>query len=171
MLFPVVWSYLVEVIALCSNNSALPRTPVELRALVASGSSGGAKIVRPQIHKLGQRLGEERCAEIAQRYEAGETAQVLADEFGVARSSLVSMLRARHVVVRRRALSAQQIGALCSAYETGTTIAALEASTGIPHGSIQRALKSAGVEMRPRGFQSPSSRSQLPEPSSFRTQY
>lgn len=137
-------------IDLCSNNSVLPRTPVELRTL-ADSEGERTVIARPQTHKLGQRLGEERCAEIAERYEAGETAQALADEFDVARSALVNLLRSRNIVVRRRALTEKQIKGLRRAYEAGATIAALETETGVPHGTIQRALKSAGVEMRPRG--------------------
>ena len=145
---------MVDVIDLCSNNSALPRTPVELRALVTPAGDGAVKIAQPRTHKLGQRLGEERCAEIAVRYAAGETAQALADEFEIARSALVNMLRSRNVVVRRRALTDEQIERLRHAYEAGATIAALEADSGVPHGTIQRALKGAGVEMRPRGFKS-----------------
>lgn len=63
------------------------------------------------------------------------------------------MLRSRNVVVRRKALTEAQISDLAQQYEAGKIIAALEAETSVPHGTIQRALKSAGVEMRPRGFQ------------------
>jgi hypothetical protein len=63
------------------------------------------------------------------------------------------MLRSRNVVVRRKALTEAQISDLAQQCEAGKIIAALEAETSVPHGTIQRALKNAGVEMRPRGFQ------------------
>jgi hypothetical protein len=144
----------VDLMDLCSKKSELPSTPVELRALASPSSiEAGIQITPRQTFKIDRRLGEERCAEIVARYEAGETAQALADEFGVARSALLSMLRSRSVVVRRGALTDKQIEELGRAYSSGATIASLEADTGIPHGTIQRGLKMAGVEMRPRGFQ------------------
>jgi hypothetical protein len=56
------------------------------------------------------------------------------------------------VVVRRRSLTDEQASGLAREYTSGKTIAALESETGIPHGTIQRALSNAGVQMRPRGF-------------------
>ena len=91
--------------------------------------------------------------EVIRRYEAGETAQALAEEFKVSKTALLALLRQNNVVVRRRALTDDQIADLAQRYEAGKTIAALEAETGIPHASIQRALKRAGVQLRPRGFQ------------------
>jgi hypothetical protein len=143
---------LVGVIDLCSNNSVLPRTPEELRALLDPPGPPVSIASASQPFKLLQRLGEERCAEIVERYEGGETAQVLADEFGVAKSALLILLRSRSVVVRRRSLTDEQVSHLAREYTSGKTIAQLETATGIPHGTIQRALSNAGVKMRPRGF-------------------
>jgi hypothetical protein len=103
-------------------------------------------------YSLDRRLGRAGRDAIVHRYEAGETAQALADEFNVSKSALLNLLRRSNVVVRRQALTEEQVHALARAYEAGKTIAALEAETGIPHGTIQRALKLKGVKMRPRGY-------------------
>ena len=66
---------------------------------------------------------------------------------------LVNLLRSQNVVVRKGALTEEQVEQLRRAYEAATTIAALETQTGIPHGTIQRALNAAGAPMRPRGSQ------------------
>lgn len=105
-----------------------------------------------QPFKLKKRLGAEACDEIVRRYEAGEIAQVLADEFKVSKSGVLVLLRSRNVVMRRLAVSPEQTAQLVDGYKQGKTVAALELETGIAHGSIQRALKAAGVQMRPRGF-------------------
>lgn len=54
----------------------------------------------------------------AEGYEAGESALVLTEEFVVARSALVNLLRSQNVVVRRRALTDEQVSELARAYET-----------------------------------------------------
>lgn len=145
---------MVDLIDLCSNNSALPRTPEELRALL--DPSDAPKPIRSarQRFKLKKRLGAEACEEIARRYEAGETAQVLADEFKVSKSGVLVLLRSRNVVMRRLAVSSEQTVQLVDGNQQGKTVAALKLEMGIALGSIQRALKVAGVQMRPRGFQS-----------------
>jgi hypothetical protein len=56
------------------------------------------------------------------------------------------------VVVRGRALTDEQVSELAREFTSGKTIAQLETTTDIPHGTIQRALSNAGVQMRPRGF-------------------
>lgn len=141
---------LVDLVYLCSKKSELRRTPVEMRALLAGPGSDRA-LPNPVPYRIGQRLGQERCDEIVRRYESGETARALADEFGVAKSALLNLFRRNNVVVRRRALTDEQVAELARDYQTGKTLSELEAETGVPHGTIQRALKAAGTPMRPRG--------------------
>jgi hypothetical protein len=143
----------VDLIDLCNSKSALPLTPVEMRALLDPSSATTRISNASQPFKLKQRLGDETCDEIVHRYESGETAQILADEFKVAKSALLVLLRSRSVIMRRRAVTEEQTAHLAEGYARGKTIAALEQETGIAHGSIQRALKAAGVQLRPRGFQ------------------
>jgi len=59
---------------------------------------------------LKQRLGAEACEDIVRRYEAGEIAQVLADEYKVSKSGVLVLLRSRVVVMRRLAVSPEQTG-------------------------------------------------------------
>ncbi|GAB3148224.1 hypothetical protein GCM10027058_08480 [Microbacterium neimengense] len=85
------------------------------------------------------------------RYGDGETAKTLAEEFGIARNSVLNILREHNVVVRNQSPSVEQRDRLIKEYEAGASIAALVATHGHSYGAIRQALKDAGVTMRARG--------------------
>lgn len=115
-------------------------------------------ILQPHVHAIAKRLGPEKVAEICRRYAAGEIARQLAAEFGVAQTPLIGLLRANHVMVRQQSPTQEQKVAIVRGYQSGKTIAQLEQEMGISHGSIWRALRAAGVEMRPKGWSGKSTR-------------
>lgn len=105
----------------------------------------------PVPHAVARRLGLSACAEILRRYKAGETAQALAEEYGVARNAVLKLLRSGSVVVRRRSPTDGEKRRFVADYEKGATIAEIAKHTGFSFGSVQKALHSAHVLMRPRG--------------------
>lgn len=144
----------VGLITLYSNNSdntGVTRERVGSWAELARGGGGSGVAVKPRVHHIARRLGIGACAEILQRYAAGETALALANEFGVSKAAVLNLLRENNVVMRRQPPTEEQRALLVRGYESGLTIAQLEEKYGIPHGSIGRVLKAEGVQMRPRG--------------------
>lgn len=128
---------------------------MELRALKARAEAEASDrtTASPHIHRLTARLGTAICDAICARYEQGETADALATEHGVSRNAILNLLRARAVRVRHGAPTSDQIATAISEYEAGSTIALIAQGLGLSYGAIRRALKLAGVKMRPRGFQ------------------
>lgn len=104
-----------------------------------------------QPHAVSPRIGADATAEIIRRYGSEETVKSLAEEFGVARSSVLNLLRDHNVDVRRQPPDANQRSRLVREYDAGDTIAELVTRHGRSYGAIREALKSAGAQMRPRG--------------------
>ena len=55
------------------------------------------------------RLSEEARADVATRYETGDTTTQLAEDFDVAKSTIIGTLRERKIVMRRQSLSTEQV--------------------------------------------------------------
>jgi hypothetical protein len=94
---------LVDLIDLYSKNSdGSSHTPAQQRswAAQASGRADVAPAPEHRAHAVRRRLGADACTDITRRYATGETAKALAEEFGVARNSILNLLRENNVVVR-----------------------------------------------------------------------
>jgi len=141
---------LAGIIDLLSNNSDLALTPDELRKLAIHQGTREApsEPAEFQIHRLSSRLSTEQIDDVVQRYEAGESARMLATESGVAPSALLRLLREKNVVVRQQIVTPDQEVAMTQDYEAGMTIAELKEKHGLSHGAVLRALHRVGVEMR-----------------------
>ncbi|MGV1033765.1 MAG: hypothetical protein ACOYBP_00885 [Microbacteriaceae bacterium] len=126
-----------------------------MASLVARAASGNA--VRdheaPHVHRISTRLGKEKVDQICRRYVEGETAQTLADEFGVSKPALLALLRSQNVTVRGKRLSREQIAQAVKDYESGKSIAQIAKLLEFNPAAIWRTLRIQGVEMRPKGFQ------------------
>lgn len=122
-------------------------------AVLSQGSAANTPVVQLHVHAVSRRLGTEACAEIVQRYQDGEKAQTIADDFSVSRNAVLNLLRANHIVVRRQPPTDEQIHQLVDGYESGLTIAELAKRHHVSTGAVRNVLKSRVVAMRPRGFQ------------------
>jgi len=145
---------LVALVELFSNNSDGTRITLNQQRSWAAEAARSAPSTLAQVptpHAVGRRLGPEACADVLRRYAAGETAQALAAEYGVARNAILNLLRANSVVVRRQPPSDEQKLRFVDAYESGSTISDVAKRTGFSFGSVQKALHASGTPMRPRG--------------------
>lgn len=140
-----------DVINLLSNNSGVTLTPDGIRKIAAIEGELAPRTELPMFkaHRLEDRLGSEGVAEIVRRFEAGESARQLAEEYQVAASALLRLLRERNVVVRKRVITDNETQELARQYEAGATMAELEATHRLSHGAVFRALRRAGVVTRP----------------------
>lgn len=68
------------------------------------------------------RLDEDARANVAARYEAGDTTTQLAKDYGVAKSTIIGILRTKKVVVRRQSLSTEQLSEAARLYESGLSL-------------------------------------------------
>lgn len=83
----------------------------------ASSEASSTRASSHKPHAVSRRLGADVSREIISHYGAGETAQALAEEFGIARNSVLNLLRENNVVVRRQPPSPEQQATLARDYE------------------------------------------------------
>lgn len=90
--------------------------------------------------------------EIVPRYENGESAAVLADEYGVGTNTMKRRLQdAGAMSPLARISTPEGIRALTQEYENGTTLDTLSARYGPSRLTIKQLLKKNGVTIRRRG--------------------
>lgn len=93
-------------------------------------------------------------ADIAQRYEAGESARALATEHGVSTSALINLFRDNGILVKQRGATDADILRMAKDYEAGSTVRDLVKRFGLSQNAVLRALHGAGATMRPNGRRS-----------------
>lgn len=99
-------------------------TPVALDDLITRAKAGKrVELEKPQVQKLGSRLGREACDQICERYAAGEPASAIAGDYDIAKNSVLNLVRSRNIVVRVRQISDEQIARAVDLYESGMPIA------------------------------------------------
>lgn len=107
------------------------------------------------------RLSDAARAEVADRYSAGETSIALAKEYGVAKSTILGILRANSVVVRHQPLTQTHVAEAARLYESGYSLSQVAEELKVIQETMRRAILKAGVVLREptktnqRGMKSP----------------
>ena len=154
------YSLSVDLIDLCSTYSAtgvaapiLALTRPDTAPPVANcpGTSlettpRNTAIKRP--HRKWNRLSDTARADVASRYSAGETSTALAKEYGVAKSTILGILRAGSVVVRRQPLTKQQVAEAARLYEEGSSLSQVAEALKVNQETMRMAILKAGVVLR-----------------------
>lgn len=107
-----------------------------------------APAVTPTVRRW-TRLSPVDRARLAERYELGENSTHLASEYGIAKSTVLGILREHAVVVRRQSLTQQQVAEAAKLYALGHSLSQVATVLSLKQDTIRLALKSAGVELRP----------------------
>lgn len=109
----------------------------------------------PDIHetrsprrKRKRLTGTER-SQVAARYAAGETTTALAKDYGVAKSTIVGILRANNVVVRLQPLTAEQVSEAARLYESGLSLSQVAEALKVNQETMRLAILARGIKMRP----------------------
>ncbi len=139
---------LVGVVYLCSNNSATPVTPTQIREILGAIGDSPRKF-QPRVRRSWNRLSDEARDEVAVRYEGGDTTTQLAEDYGVAKSTIIGILRERKVVVRRQSLSPEQVKAAAQLYESGLSLSQVAERLKVNQETMRVAIIAAGVHLRP----------------------
>lgn len=138
---------MVEIVYLCSNNSATPVTPAQIREILdAIGDS--PREFQPRVKRGWNRLSDETRAEVAIRYEAGDTTTQLAKDYGVAKSRIISILRTKNVVVRRQPLRPEQVSKAARLYDSGLSLSQVASQLDVNQETMRVAISKAGVALR-----------------------
>ncbi len=119
-----------------------------LRRISASVGDFSPKL-EPTARRSWKRLNDEQRAGVVARYEAGETSTGLAAEYGVAKSTILGILRASNVVVRRQPLTSEQVSESARLYESGLSLSQVSEALRVNQETMRVAILNAGVSLRP----------------------
>lgn len=105
--------------------------------------------LEPRVKRSWNRLSEERRAEVAERYESGATTTQLAKDYGVAKSTIIGILREKRVVVRRQPLTPEQVSEAAQLYESGLSLSQVAERLKVNQETMRVAILKACVTLRP----------------------
>ncbi|KAB1643906.1 hypothetical protein [Gulosibacter chungangensis] len=125
-------------------------------SLAAAGTTGtdtlpdGAQTSRAVTapRRKWKRLSDEARAQVVARYSAGDTTTVLAKDYDVAKSTIIGILRANNVVVRRQPMTADQVSQAARLYESGLSLSQVAATLDVNQETMRVAIIKAGVVLR-----------------------
>lgn len=104
------------------------------------------------VRDVRRRLGSVRIAELAQSYRSGARTTELMRTYTLSKASVLALLEAEGVVMRRQSLTKQQVDEAARLYLQGLSLATTAKRLSLAQESIRRALIERGVVMRRRGL-------------------
>jgi transposase-like protein len=135
-------------VSLCSEKSATPVTADRIHEILGSIGDSGRNL-QPRTKRAWNRLSDlDRTAE-ATRYAAGETSTALAAEYGVAKSTILRLLRDNKIIVRRQPMRPEQVSEAGRLYESGLSLSQVAEKPKVNQETMRVAIIEAGVELRP----------------------
>jgi hypothetical protein len=152
---------LVDVIGRYSKPRHPEKTLEELQHTLKLATRGDVLAQSPKVQLLqrpiARRLGSQKIAELVAEYESGRTTIQLMGTYQLSKTSVLKLLNANGVEMRRQPPTTDQVEQVVALYNSGKSLAAIERETDIPRESIRRALMDAGIELRQRGGSRPKS--------------
>ncbi len=144
---------MADVVAAYSNLSHPHKSAKVLRKLLATiqASAREADAEPTPSRKLRRRLGAAGVAEVAARYEAGESLRQLAKSIDASSDAILRLLGEEGVHTRQpRMLTADEKAEVVRRYQAGESTYQVAAATGVPKTTVARTLQRAGVALRKR---------------------
>lgn len=139
---------LVDIVSLCSNKSTTPVTADRIREILCSIGDSERKL-QPRTKRVWNRLSDTDRTIVATRYAAGETSTALAAEYGVAKSTILRLLRESRVVVRRQPMTPEQVSEAARLYESGLSLSQVAAQLSVNQETMRVAIIASGNMLRP----------------------
>jgi DNA-directed RNA polymerase specialized sigma24 family protein len=137
---------IVEVVRLYSNPEARLET---LQSSLANAISKLRPGEQPATRQTQTRLAPHQVTAMAAAYHDGKTIKELAQQYGVHRTTVSALMRRSDVPQRLRGLAAGDLGTAALLYEQGWSLARLGERFSVDAATVWRALRAAGVVMRP----------------------
>lgn len=139
----------VDLVYLCSTNSLTGVDTAALRRIRRDSADARTFREPPTARRKWTKLSDEARAEVVSRYEAGETSTALAAAYGVAKSTILGVLRANSVVVRRQPLTVEQVSEAARLYASGQSLSQVAGKLAVNQETMRVAILDAGVVLRP----------------------
>lgn len=103
----------------------------------------------PQPHALRRRLTEADRARIIAAYEAGSSTNKLANEWQLAKGSILNILRDSGTTIRQqRRLTSDEIDHAITSYHNGESLERIGKRLGVAHTTIRTTLQRRGIPRR-----------------------
>ncbi|MBF4561167.1 helix-turn-helix domain-containing protein [Microbacterium sp. VKM Ac-2870] len=138
---------MVDIVYLCSNKSTASVTAAQIRE-ISSSEGGYERMSRPRVKRGWNRLNADQQAAVVTRYSNGETSTALAEEYGVAKSTILRILREARVVVRRQPMSPEQVSKAAQLYEAGLSLSQVAKHLDVNQETMRTAILKAGAALR-----------------------
>jgi len=106
-----------------------------------------------RVKQVQRRLTPDEVVDLVRRYQAGETAELLAAAFQIHRTTVTAHLQRNGIQRRgggRRVLAASDVQVAAELYEAGQSLASIGRQFDVHHTTVANELRQAGVEIRPR---------------------
>ena len=97
-----------------------------------------------------RRLNDELVSEIVSKYCAGAGTPQLCRDYGISKPSMLDLLHAQGVQMRRQPLTPKQRIRAVELYASGLAIKPVADRLGSSFGAVHRVLIAEGVKLRPR---------------------
>lgn len=140
---------MVDLVYLCSTNSLAGVDAAALRRIQRDSADVRTPGEATPSRRKWTRLSDEDRAAVIERYEAGETSTALAEAYGVAKSTILGILREKSVVVRRQPMKPGQVCDAVGLYTSGLSLSQVAKQLNVNQETMRVAIIGAGVEIRP----------------------
>jgi transposase-like protein len=129
----------------------LGKTPFEFERLVSELPEPvpAPETAPPTIFSVARRLGPGAIARLVGAYESGTPTTQLMRDFGIAKGTVLRLLKENGVAMRQQPIPAEVISTAAELYETGLSLATVAERLGVNTSTLFLALRRAGVQMRP----------------------
>jgi hypothetical protein len=138
----------VEVMGRYSNPDNVARLN---RILTGQGRDRPSHRPVPSLRQKQTRLADSDRTEVVERYQAGETANGLAEAFDVNRATVFAILQRAGIKSRFRTLTDRDIASASAMYEAGQSLASIANHFDVADRTVLNAFRRAGVATRQRG--------------------
>lgn len=146
----------MELVARCSNLSG--RLAALKRAAGPAPRAEDETAAAPRVHRLVDRLGQERAAEVAAAYQAGEPLLAIAKRFKISKPSVNDLAAQAGLPRRRVRLTQDRRDLAVELYRSGMSLAAVGQRLGCDPATVRNVLIAGGFERRDTQGQEPATR-------------
>jgi hypothetical protein len=135
----------VELVGRYSNLPDQMRRLRQCAALTSRAFPARPAPVPAPVRRVSHRLNEQVIQQLLADYRAGRTGRELAEQYGLARSTVIELLRQHGVVVRYPRATPEEAAEMVRLYQSGVRQVDIAARFGRDPGNIWHVLKRAGA--------------------------
>lgn len=148
--FPDLPFLLVELLRHYSSKAILRDRLVDLRKRFTHIDAHPVRrsISPRRRFRLTSRLGPEQVNELVAAYESGVSSNQLVIDYGIAKGTVLKLLRANKATMRRQGLNAATTKEAAALYQDGKSLATIGAKFGVNPTTVRSALVKQGVALR-----------------------